>query len=241
MTKVIIALSILTLSISACSSEQAQTDISTEPILYHEVNPKEKTLRFYWRDAKNEAFVNYEKLKTHVEKEGEELVFAMNGGMFHEGYLPTGLYIENSVEKSPINLKKKAYGNFFMQPNGVFYLTKSNEAFVCETDSFQAGNVKYATQSGPLLLINGQINSKFKKGSKNLNIRNGVGVLENGHILFAMSKTEVNLYDFAEFFKEKSCKMALYLDGHISKTYLPSKNYKELEGTFGVMIAEVDK
>jgi uncharacterized protein YigE (DUF2233 family) len=97
-------------------------------------------------------------------------------------------------------------------------------------------NIKFATQSGPMLVVNGEIHTAFKKGSSNLNIRNGVGILPNNHILFAMSKKEINFYDFAQFFKNAGCKNALYLDGFVSRTYLPEKNWVQTDGQFGVMI-----
>ena len=87
-----------------------------------------------------------------------------------------------------------------------------------------------------MLLIDGNIHSAFKQGSSNLNIRNGVGILPNGDILFAMSTVEINFYDFALYFKNLGCKNALYLDGFVSRMYCPEKNQKQLDGNFGVMI-----
>lgn len=72
--------------------------------------------------------------------------------------------------------------------------------------------------------------------SANVNIRNGVGILPDGNVLFAMSKTEVNFYDFARFFKDKGCTNALYLDGFVSRAYAPSENWQQIDGNFGVMI-----
>lgn len=87
-----------------------------------------------------------------------------------------------------------------------------------------------------MLVIDGNLHKKLTKGSKNLHIRNGVGVLPNGNLLFAMSKEKINFYDFASFFQKNGCKNALYLDGFVSKTYLPEKNYKQDDGNFGVII-----
>jgi uncharacterized protein YigE (DUF2233 family) len=87
-----------------------------------------------------------------------------------------------------------------------------------------------------MLLINGVINPNFTKGSINTNIRNGVGVLPNHRVVFAISKQAVNFYDFAEYFKNMGCTNALYLDGAISAMYLPEKNWEQLVGDFGVMI-----
>jgi len=87
-----------------------------------------------------------------------------------------------------------------------------------------------------MLVIDGQIHSAFKEGSTNLNIRNGVGILPNNKMIFAMSKKEVNFYDFANYFKNLGCKNALYLDGLISRTYLPAQNWTQTDGNFGVLI-----
>ena len=87
-----------------------------------------------------------------------------------------------------------------------------------------------------MLLIDGEINTAFKQGSTNLNIRNGVGILPDGKVLFAISNTGVNFYDFAEYFKKAGCKNALYLDGFVSRLYLPSKKVTQTDGNFGVMI-----
>ena len=87
-----------------------------------------------------------------------------------------------------------------------------------------------------MLVINGEIHSTFKKESTNFNIRNGVGILPNGEIIFAMSKKEINFYEFAEYFKKIGCKNALYLDGFVSRTYLPEKKWEQTDGNFGVII-----
>ena len=75
-----------------------------------------------------------------------------------------------------------------------------------------------------------------KRHSTNLNIRNGVGILPNNQIVFAISKKEINFYDFAEYFKNLGCKNALYLDGFVSRTYLPEKNWEQIDGNFGAII-----
>lgn len=87
-----------------------------------------------------------------------------------------------------------------------------------------------------MLVIDGAIHPAFKQGSANLNIRNGVGILPDGKIIFAMSRQEINLYDFAQYFQSLGCKNALYLDGFVSRTYLPEKNWTQTDGNFGVII-----
>ncbi|MEO8239162.1 MAG: phosphodiester glycosidase family protein [Flavobacterium sp.] len=135
-----------------------------------------------------------------------------------------------------------AQGNFYLKPNGVFYLTTENVPEICTTEMFHNnGKVAYATQSGPMLVIENQIHPAFKEGSPNLNIRNGVGILPNGKMVFVLSKKEVNFYDFAKYFKDLGCKNALYLDGFVSRAYLPSENWIQTDGNFGVLFAVTTK
>jgi len=228
---------LLTTFITSCIKETPQKQYSTDRILAFEVNPKTDQLQFYWKNEQGEIYGNAKNLKTQLQAKGQELVFAMNGGMYKKDQSPQGLYIENGITIAPLDTKEKGYGNFYLQPNGVFYITEENNPMICTGKGFRAvKNIKYATQSGPMLVIAGKLHKKLTKGSKNLNIRNGVGVLPNGNLLFAMSKEKINFYDFATFFKENACKNALYLDGFVSKTYLPEKDYQQLDGNFGVMI-----
>ncbi|MFK5981897.1 MAG: phosphodiester glycosidase family protein [Flavobacteriaceae bacterium] len=209
-----------------------------ENILSYKVNLDNQVLKFYLKNEKGENFRNFKNLKNWLNSQSENLIFAMNGGMYKKDLSPQGLYIENGVLISRIDSLQKSYGNFYMQPNGIFYITNNNKPFICETQNFKNNNVKFANQSGPLLLINGIIHSNFRKESKNLNIRNGVGILPNGNLIFAMSKQKINFYDFATYFKTQGCKNALYLDGFVSKTYLPKENWVSMDGNFGVIIAE---
>lgn len=214
--------------------------IDESRLVSHIVDLKQQDLKFYWKDANGENYLNLGCLKEDLSKNGQQLVFGMNGGMYLKDHSPQGLFIENGQTLSKLNTKTNNYGNFYLQPNGVFYLTKDHKGVVCSTQSFEPSeDILYANQSGPMLLIDGQIHSKFTKGSKNLHIRNGVGVLPNGSLLFAMSKKRINFYDFASYFKQHGCKNALYLDGFVSKTYLPSKEWEQLDGNLGVLIGEV--
>lgn len=175
-------------------------------------------------------------LKNEAASNHEKLIFAMNGGMFEPNNAPKGLYIENFKILKPIDTLQGS-GNFYLQPNGIFYLTQNNQPEISETKKYKHNtSIKYATQSGPMLLTDRKINPIFQKDSKNLNIRNGVGILPNGNIVFIMSKKEVNFYSLAQLFEEMGCENALYLDGYVSRTYLPEQNWIQTDGDFGVMI-----
>ena len=199
-------------------------------------NPKIENVSFYWKDDNGVILKSIDHLKSKVERDKKILKFAVNGGMFEMTNSPKGLYIENFKILNPIDTLS-GKGNFYLNPNGVFYLTKNNDAKLIDTKAFKYDlNIKYATQSGPMLLVNEKINSIFKEDSPNVYIRNGVGILKDGNIVFIMSKRKVNFYNFASVFKELGCTKALYLDGFVSRTYYPEKKWIQKDGNFGVMI-----
>jgi len=207
-----------------------------DDIVSYTVDPKKQDLQLYWKDDSGHVLASIQGLKDYLEQKGKKLVFAMNGGMFKTDYSPVGLFIQQHLLITPLDTSD-GNGNFYLKPNGVLYITGDNKAVICPTHDFRyTGNIKFATQSGPMLLVEGAIHPAFKKGSANLNIRNGVGILPGNKLVFAMSKNPVSFYDFAEYFKNLGCRTALYLDGFVSKTYLPEKHWVQTDGKFGVMI-----
>lgn len=194
-------------------------------------------IHFFLKDESGNYFHKFTKLKERLQARNKKLLFATNGGMFMTNYIPLGLYIENNKQIVPIN-KRRGNTNFYIKPNGIFYLTNDNQAFICESEKFvRSQKIKYATQSGPMLVIDDKINPKFNKNSINLNIRSGVGILSNGNVLFVISKIPVNFYDFADYFKRNKCSNALFLDGGISEIYYPEKFITDNVNDFGIIIA----
>jgi len=213
-----------------------KNQINDNRFVSYTVDTKEQDLHLFWKDDKNESFGSIQNLKQWLQKNKRKLVFAMNGGMYKRDGSPQGLFIENQKILSPLD-SSSGNGNFYLKPNGIFYITTDNIPIICKTTDFiDNGKIKCATQSGPMLVINGQIHPAFKEGSTNLNIRNGAGILPGNKVVFAMSKKEINFYDFANFFKSIGCKNALYLDGLVSRTYLPEKEWIHTDGNFGVII-----
>jgi uncharacterized protein YigE (DUF2233 family) len=47
----------------------------------------------------------------------------------------------------------------------------------------EAPDCRFATQSGPMLVIDGALHPRFRESSTSLNIRNGVGVSADGQRL----------------------------------------------------------
>ncbi len=207
-----------------------------ERFISYQIDPEKQQLKLYWKDDQQQIFGSILRLQSWLASHRQRLVFGMNGGMYKTDQSPLGLFIENGKQHAPLN-SRHAGGNFYLQPNGVFFLTDKNLPVICTTQTFSnSGNIKYATQSGPMLVTNGDINPAFTPDSKNLNIRNGAGILSGNKVVFAMSKVPVSFYEFAAYFKNLGCKNALYFDGFVSRTYLPEQNCLQTDGAFGVMV-----
>jgi len=207
-----------------------------EEFVFYIANPKKQSVVMYLKDSHGNNYGSIANLKTALAKGKKEILFAMNGGMYKKDKSPQGLFISAGKMLYLLEVNEGA-GNFYLKPNGIFYLDAKDNPVICKTEEFKDdGNIKYATQSGPMLLVDGQIHAAFREQSTNLNIRNGVGILPDNKVLFAMSKKEINFYQFAQFFKDKGCKNALYLDGFVSRMYNPKQNWIQTDGDFGVII-----
>ncbi len=196
-------------------------------------------IQFFWQTQARQKHHSIRDIALQLEENQQPLLFATNGGMFTPSYQPVGLYIEKGKVLQNINLKSEK-GNFFMQPNGVFGISKNGTAHIFTSQQFNENweeNLQYATQSGPMLLIEGKIHPKFGKNSVNKNIRSGVGIIDSKTLVFAISNEPVNFYDFASLFLEEfGCQNALYLDGVISEMYLPELGRFDSTGRFGIII-----
>ena len=146
-------------------------------------------------------------------------LLTMNAGMYHKDLSPVGLLVVEGRQLAPLNLAA-GEGNFFMKPNGVFMIDQTGRASVMEASAYGlplARQAFYATQSGPMLVIDGQIHPRFEPDGTSRHIRNGVGVDGQGRTVLAISRKPVSLGHFARLFREElDCRNALFLDGAIS-------------------------
>jgi uncharacterized protein YigE (DUF2233 family) len=168
------------------------------------------------------ALGSFAAVNEQLADQGEALTFAMNAGMYHADRAPVGLFIEDGREVTPI-ITSDGPGNFGLLPNGVFCI---GDAFsVVEARAFAANPpaCRFATQSGPMLVIDGALHPRFLPESDSYNIRNGVGVRADGTAVFAISGAWVNFHTFARLFRDVlSTPNALFLDGSISRLYSPA-------------------
>jgi uncharacterized protein YigE (DUF2233 family) len=210
--------------------------------LVRTVDPKKEGLRLFWKDDNGNLLHDFAGLEKAVATKGEKLLFAANAGMYEADSSPVGLLVQDSEEKSPLNLKD-GDGNFYMKPNGVFLINEKHEAHVIESSEYATllSPATWATQSGPLLVRGGDINPDFNADSKSLKIRSGVGLRKDGTIVFALSRGPVSFYSFASLFLDRlKCPNALYLDGDVSAFYVPGMR-ETAPQSFGPMFGLVEK
>ena len=201
-------------------------------------------IKMLWR---NPAGAPYGSLGEAYRQVGADLLALTNAGIYSDKRTPEGIHLEGGAPLSPLNLNN-GDGNFYWKPNGVFYVADDG-AGIMESGKFDSlnkrGGVREATQSGPLLVIDGEVNQNLKPDSRSLYVRNGIGVKSPDEVYILVSQDEVNLHDFASVFAHQlHCRNALYLDGCVSQLYLPGRNTyiperrrceKELVGLLGVV------
>ncbi len=153
----------------------------------------------------------------------KEVAFAMNAGMFDEKGQPIGLLVMGGKQVHAINLNKGG-GNFHLLPNGVFAVRKDGRAEVVKSDAFKpSGDIEFATQSGPMLVIDGQLHPAFDADGESRYVRNGVAIAPDGKPRFIISLDAVSFGKMARFARDQlHAKNALYFDGSVSSLWSPA-------------------
>lgn len=196
-------------------------------------------VRFFFKDLEGESYATISTLNESLQKENKTLLFAMNGGIFSKEQEPLGLYIENGKVLFPVN-RKRGQGNFYLKPNGIFFIDNKGFHIQSTADFKLSKKIRYAIQSGPLLLNDGHIHPQFNPQSKSLRYRNAVGVDAKGVVHFVISNEPVTFFVLSKFFQDVlQCQDALYLDGTISQMHVKQKR-KYRDEKFSVMIGVVE-
>ncbi len=186
-------------------------------------DPRRDDLRLFWKGPDERPFGSLGALADALKAKGERLVFAMNAGMFREDQSPVGLYIEESRLIRKADTRGDGASNFHLKPNGVFWIG-DGVAGVTETGRYLASPpaARYATQSGPMLVIDGRIHPRIRPDGTSAKIRNGVGIDEGGGVVFAIAEEPVTFDVFARLFRDAlGSRNALFLDGSLSSLYAP--------------------
>jgi uncharacterized protein YigE (DUF2233 family) len=198
-------------------------------------------IRVFHSGADGTPYRSFDAVQQMLAPKGLQLGWAMNAGMYHSDRGPVGLLIEDGVEKLGV-MTKEGPGNFGMLPNGVFCVTDGALA-VIESRRFAENPpaCRHASQSGPMLVIDGELHPRFLPDSDSNKIRNGVGVSADGtQAVFALSESPVNFHAFARFFRDElGLPNALYFDGTISRLFAPDLGRDDRGVAMGPMVGLV--
>lgn len=179
-------------------------------------------LRLFLRDPDGAIYGSFSRVDQALGP-ARRLGVAMNAGMFHDDRAPVGLYVEDGVEEMRV-ITSDGPGNFGLLPNGVLCLN-DDAARIVESRAYAEDPpaCRDATQSGPMLVIDGALHPRFIPDGTSRNIRNGVGVDATGRTLhLVISDVPVNFHHFARFFRDHlGVPQALYFDGRVSRLYAP--------------------
>jgi uncharacterized protein YigE (DUF2233 family) len=224
------------------AAEQLCAPLSYEDNAYTvcRIDLRETRLELFNLDGQGAPLGSFGTLAESLRAEGKELAFAMNAGMFDVALKPIGLYVEDGTESKKLN-RRDGYGNFHVKPNGVFYI-KGDRVGVAATEAYVKLNEKpdFATQSGPMLVIDGKIHPRFSEDSTSYKMRNGVGMLDAYTAIFVISENAVNFYDFAKLFRDRlKCANALFFDGTVSSLYSPELGRNDGFAALGPMVGAV--
>ncbi|MFD1912679.1 phosphodiester glycosidase family protein [Halodurantibacterium flavum] len=188
-----------------------------------EVRAGQDDLRLWLTAPDGAIYGSFDRLNRTLADDGLRLGFAMNAGMYHSDRTPVGLYLDRAGQAGKL-VTSAGPGNFGMLPNGVFCIGPEGFA-VLETRRFADSPpvCDYATQSGPMLVIDGELHPRFLVDATSRYVRNGVGVSEDGsRAWFVISDRRVTFHEFGRMFRDGlGTPNALYFDGNISRLHAP--------------------
>ncbi|MFP4303732.1 MAG: phosphodiester glycosidase family protein [Rhodosalinus sp.] len=207
-----------------------------------ELDPARDDLRLFHSDATGKPYGHFATLDAALAARGLRLGPAMNAGMYHEDRAPVGLYVEEGEEAMYL-VTSAGPGNFGLLPNGVLCL-RSGRADVIETRRFEqaAPACRFATQSGPMLVIDGELHPRFLPDSTSRHVRNGVGTSADGRrLVMAISEVPVTFHEFGRLFRDAlGLPQALYLDGSVSRLHAPSLGRSDFGRAMGPILGVVE-
>jgi uncharacterized protein YigE (DUF2233 family) len=227
----IVAMGLVVAAVHAAASPRAR-DLVRDDAHYRVValDLARDALELHWKDPTGRAYGSIARLREEGSARGRRLVFAANAGIYGGDERPLGLHVEEGRAVRPLNLAPtgRGRGNFALAPNGVFYVDRAGRAGVMTTARWRDGHVdpRLATQSGPMLVIDGEVNPVFDPASDSRKWRSGVCAPTPGRVVFAVSAAPVTFHAFARVFRDDlGCLDALYLDGTLSRLWTSEDGY----------------
>ena len=170
-------------------------------------------------DLRGTPYRSLRELSRHREA-GPPILMAMNAGMYDGEGNPIGYYVEDGQRLTVLN-QNDGPGNFHLLPNGIFFGDADGGWRVLETGAFARDvqdRPQFATQSGPMLVIDGRLHPAFDADGDSRKIRNAVGVDASGRAHFVISEAPVSFGKLARLYRDVlNARNALFLDGSVSQ------------------------
>ena len=227
----------LALALGACAGEEAdqpsEEDVprtACEVAVFEDVpltlciaDPELNTIRTALAPEQGPAWRSLAAFAANRAPDAEPVSFAINAGMFDDDGNPIGYYVEDGERLMRLN-RNDGPGNFHMLPNGVFFGTNGTWRVRTTEDFFENVDRRpdFGTQSGPMLVIEGELHPDIAPDGESLRIRNAVGIDSGGRALFVISDAPISFGKLARFYRDVlKVQNALYLDGTVSSLWVP--------------------
>lgn len=173
-------------------------------------------------------------------KDDSTIAFAMNAGMYGDDLKAIGYFVQDGERLVELN-RADGSGNFHMKPNGVFFGTAGTWR-ILSSDTFLrtvGDRPQFGTQSGPMLVIDGELHPEFQDDGPSRAIRNGVGIAADGKAHFVISEQPISFGQFARYFRDElKTPNALYLDGNISSLWDPASKRMDKRRVGPLLVVE---
>ena len=165
------------------------------------------------------------------------IAFAMNGGAFRDDLSPRGYLVASGERLSELD-RGSGDGNFYMKPNGVFF-GSAGKWQVLSTEAFFStvrDRPRFGTQSGPMLLVGGELGEAINANGNSRTVRNAVGVDARGRAHFVISGAPISYGQLARYMRDElAVTDALFLDFNSSALWDPANGRLD-EGRTGPIL-----
>ncbi|NQX95327.1 MAG: phosphodiester glycosidase family protein [Erythrobacter sp.] len=155
--------------------------------------------------------------------DAKEIAFATNGGAFSDDLTPRGYLVTSGNRVSPLD-QGSGDGNFYLEPNGVFFGSGGDWKILTTPEFLRTvrDRPQFGTQSGPMLLVGGELSEAINPNGNSRAVRNGVGIDADGKAHFVISGAPVSFGQLARFFRDElGATDALFLDANSSSLWDP--------------------
>jgi uncharacterized protein YigE (DUF2233 family) len=204
---------------------------------------RRQDMRLYSRAAQGGYLRGFADIRAALGRDTRNVRFAMNAGMYNDAGAPIGLYVSDGAEQHAVSLTDGP-GNFHLKPNGVFWQGQDGALHIETSDAYarEFREPRWATQSGPMLLIAGEMHPRFAEDGASRFVRNGVGLRDAHTAYFVISSGMVSFGRFARFFRDElHSRDALFFDGTVSSLWAPSIGREDDNHELGPMVVVLDR